>query len=115
MTSVKTRRFGSGNEGAMGTVDGKYSSPSPRDPAPQISMLLPSEQEMPKKATSDVALTNNFEIWGWGEGWPSGYVEEYVPSTVGHVGFADKRHTFFGNAPLPQGALTWEERAQTTH
>ena len=66
MTSVKTRRFGSGNEGAMGTVDGKYSSPSPRDPAPQISMLLPSEQEMPQKATSDVALTNNFEIRGWG-------------------------------------------------
>ena len=38
--SVEARCFGLGNESAMGTVDGKYSSRPPRDPTLQISMLL---------------------------------------------------------------------------
>ena len=58
--------FVSGNEGAMGTVDGKYSSRSPRDPTPRISMLLQDEPAEPKRATSRVTLAHNIEIRGPG-------------------------------------------------
>ena len=80
----------------MGTVDGKYSSPPSASPAaPNFNVVVRRVGAL-GTATSGVALDLNVEMGARGGGASSGRGAECFPSTVGHVGFADKRASFFG-------------------
>lgn len=79
----------------MGTVDREYSPRPPRDPTHQISMLLQDEPGKSKQATLESPWPTTLTFGGQGP-CLSECREEYLPPTVGHVGFAAKRHDCFG-------------------